>query len=69
MAQLVDQPTKSPTRKVTASLIAGAIAAGVIGVLNFLIPDADLGALAEPLALMLAPLVGPIVAYFVRERG
>ncbi len=63
----INQPTKRPTRKVWAAMIAAAVVAAGRAALEVLAPDLDPG----PIITMVQPLIeGALIAgaaYFARE--
>lgn len=66
---LVKQPSRRPTRKIRASFIGGILAGAIIGGMQYIRPDLDLGPLTEPLAIGIAALIGPVLGYMTRERA
>ena len=67
--RLVNQPTAKPTRKVKASFVGGILAAAIIGGLQYAFPGYDLGPFTEPVAVVIAALIGPVMGYMARERA
>ena len=76
MSDLINQPTRAPTRKVTAALIGGIVSGAVVGGIEGACGVVDLngacGAIVPALdawGALIAGLVAGIAAYFTRERG
>lgn len=76
MTELKDQPTARPTRKVQAQAITGALVAGVIVILNWLVPGFPAHLFmqsVEPAILVgvtggLSVLSGLVAGYCFRDR-
>lgn len=67
---LVDQPTKAPTRKVKGAAtwgLAGVLAIGVLDGLGIAIPGCDASAL--PITEALTGLVAVVGGYLTRDRA
>ena len=63
---LEDQPTATPTRKVTASALAAVAGSFVVDFFEQVWPPIDLPDTAEPFAVALFVF---LAGYFVRERS
>lgn len=72
MTQLVDQPTATPTRKLTSSVFALLAAQGVADlILSFLPPETmvDSALLVGTLEALFVAGVAFVAGYFTRERS
>jgi hypothetical protein len=68
MAELINQPSPKPTRKVSAAGIAGALTAALIAGVNYQWPGVgdQIGPLAGP---AITAAVAFLAGYFARERA
>lgn len=69
MTRLIDQPTKLPTRKLLAVVIAGAVTGIAQSLLATFLPDFAAGALVDQLGIWVQTGVMVAAGYLTRERA
>lgn len=67
MSELVTQPTKAPTRKMTATGIGGIIAVGILAAANAWIPGLG-DIISEPVYALVAVAGAWLTGYMTKER-
>jgi hypothetical protein len=69
MSELKNQPTKFPTRKILAVIIAGALVGGLQSALQLLWPDHPFSPLMQDIDLWVQYGVMALAGYMTKERG
>lgn len=67
MSELITQPTKSPTRKMTATGIGGIVAVGILAAANAWIPGLG-DIISEPVYALVAVAGAWFTGYMTKER-
>lgn len=68
MNDLINQPSKFPTRKIAAVVISGMVVGGIQSLLLYIMPEASFAPMLESLDVWLQGVVMAGAGYFVRER-
>lgn len=69
MTNLVNQPSKMPTRKIVAVIVSGAVVGALQAVLGIFWPDFPAAELMEQVDIWVQASVMIAAGYLARERG